>query len=64
MAIETLFSSVKRKLEDVVALGDQVKKSGFSEATVTDMKDHAKTHCDNAKLEIDSMKTAIDNWVG
>lgn len=61
--------SIKDKIDDAAFLLQKVKKyddlilgNNFTDATVLDMKQNAKDVCDEAKADIDDIKTEIDGW--
>lgn len=61
--------SIKDKIDEVAILLQKVKKfddlifgNSFTDATVLDMKQSAKDVCDEAKGDIDDIKTEIDSW--
>ena len=61
--------SIKDKIDEVAILLQKVKKfddlifgNSFTDATVLDMKQSAKDICDEAKGDIDDIKTEIDSW--
>lgn len=61
--------SIKDKIDEAATLLQKVKKfddlmlgNSFTDATVIDMKQSAKDVCDEAKGDIDDIKSEIDGW--
>ena len=62
MAIEDRIIQVKHLLYRVSNYNRLVASDSFEPGTIDDMKGNAKSLCDQAKAEIDNIKSEINQW--
>ena len=62
MAINEKIEEIKLLLYEVRKHSDLVIANSFEPDTVSDMKGNAKDICDEAKVDIDDIKTEINSW--
>jgi len=62
MAVEDRIAVVQALLDGIKRYARLVQGNSFTEDTLSELKGNAKDVCNEAKSEIDSTKTDIDNW--
>ena len=62
MAIETRINRIATLLNRVKKYADLVTADNFENQTLADMKGNVKDILDEAKGEIDLIKSEVDNW--
>lgn len=62
MAIDDSIEVIKQLLEKVRSYNRLISSDNFDPLTIEDMKGNAKDICNQAKTELDEMKSEIDQW--
>ncbi len=62
MTIETRINRIVTLLNKVKRYSELVTTDNFEEQTLADMKGNVKNILDEAKVEIDQIKSEVDNW--
>lgn len=62
MVIDNRIEQVRSLLERIRSYNRLIVADSFESSTINDLKGNAKDICDQAKAQIDEVKSEIDQW--